>query len=160
MSLRVGSCGGDEGGSWYSNGGDEGRAIVSAQCSDARRGGGKEEEEERGRGRRVSWFRGGTRSARNKFGPIEDPEERHDEMVADERAVRAQYEHLTTFNKHVGSCLPPTVNMKFQRTMHHRIAYEMHFTCALGAWPTAMCATHASAWTGEHSLLCSFDQQN
>jgi hypothetical protein len=37
MSLRVGSCGGDEGGSSHSNGGDEGRAIVRVQCSDARR---------------------------------------------------------------------------------------------------------------------------
>lgn len=38
MSLRVGSCGGEEGGSSYNNGGDEGRAIVRVQCSDARRG--------------------------------------------------------------------------------------------------------------------------
>jgi hypothetical protein len=34
----VGSCGGEDGGSSHNNGGDEGRAIVRVQCSDARRG--------------------------------------------------------------------------------------------------------------------------
>jgi hypothetical protein len=34
----VGSCGGEEGGYSHNNGGDEGRAIVRVQCSDARRG--------------------------------------------------------------------------------------------------------------------------
>jgi hypothetical protein len=34
----VGSCGGEDGGSSHNNGGDEGRAIVRVQYSDARRG--------------------------------------------------------------------------------------------------------------------------